>query len=294
MIVEEKFKKVYYDLGDLARDLFYYLYKYHDMKSFMKSLKEYIAEGLLDRVKNKEVNHDALIKEFLEENYKFFDSYTIKETKNGFVVDVKGSIWVKNINIATLTNEFFEFGEVSGDFKCFDCSSLTSLEGAPEKVSGYFLCDDCKSLETLKGAPKEVRGFNCAGCESLKSLEGAPEKCGSFYCSGCKSLKSLEGAPKEVRGSFYCNKCNSLTSLEGAPERVGDDFSCNNCKSLTSLEGAPKEVGGLFSCSKCKSLKSLKGAPKEIGGVFSCRDCGIQFTEEDVRKHIKVVKKIYV
>ena len=41
------------------------------MKSFMKSLKEYIEEvslneGLLDRVKNKEVNHEAVVKEFLE------------------------------------------------------------------------------------------------------------------------------------------------------------------------------------------------------------------------------------
>ena len=37
----------------------------------MKSLKEYIYEGLLDRVKNKEVNHEALIKElqsFVKQN----------------------------------------------------------------------------------------------------------------------------------------------------------------------------------------------------------------------------------
>ena len=40
------------------------------MKSFMKSLKEYIDEGLLDRVKNKEVDHKVLIEEFLKENYK--------------------------------------------------------------------------------------------------------------------------------------------------------------------------------------------------------------------------------
>ena len=64
------------------------------MKSFMKSLKEYIAEGLLDRVKNKEVDHKILIEEFLETNYKFSGSYTIKDTNNGFIVDARGDIMV--------------------------------------------------------------------------------------------------------------------------------------------------------------------------------------------------------
>ena len=78
--------------------------------SFMKSLKEYITEGsltegLLDRVKNKEVNHEALIKEFLETNYKFRGSYTIKAANKGFVVDVEGDVNVKNKNITLLTNE---------------------------------------------------------------------------------------------------------------------------------------------------------------------------------------------
>ena len=63
------------------------------MRSFMKSLKEYIyevslTEGLLHRVKNKEVSHDAIIKEFLEENYNINGSYTIKEIKHKFIVSL--------------------------------------------------------------------------------------------------------------------------------------------------------------------------------------------------------------
>ena len=50
------------------------------IKLFMKSLKEYIGEGLLDRVKNKEVNHEILIEEFLKENYEIRGPYTIKTT----------------------------------------------------------------------------------------------------------------------------------------------------------------------------------------------------------------------
>ena len=98
----------------------------------MKSLKEYMTEGLLDRVKNKEVDHSAVVKEFLETNYKFRRSYSIKEINNKLVVDVKGDIWVKNKDITLLTNRLFEFGTVSGDFICDGCKSLKTLEGAPQ------------------------------------------------------------------------------------------------------------------------------------------------------------------
>ena len=129
----------------------------------MKSLKEYMTEGLLDRVKNKEVVHSAVVKEFLEANYKFYRSYSIKEINNKLVVDVKGDIWVKNKDITLLTNRLFEFSTVSGNFKCDGCKSLRTLEGAPKEVGGDFNCSHCKSLTTLEGVPKEVgRDFNCS------------------------------------------------------------------------------------------------------------------------------------
>ena len=288
------------------------------VKSFMKSLNEYVNEGLLDRVKNKEVNHKAIIDEFLKENYDIRDSYTIKETKDGFIVDVKGNADVKNRNIVSLTNGLFEFGIVDGGFTCQGCKSLRTLEGAPKEVGGWFDCIECKSLTTLEGAPEKVGGtFYCDECKLLKSLEGAPKEVGvNFYCSNCKSLKSLKNAPEKVWGGFCCNNCKSLTSLEGAPEEVGDFFDCSHCKSLTTLEGAPKEVTGnfechhcdnlkslngapkevgwWFGCSECKSLRTLEGAPEKVGNSFDCRGCGIQFTEEDVRKYTNVSRNIYV
>ena len=197
----------------------------------MKSLKEYIGEGLLDRVKNKEVNHKILIEEFLETNYKIAGSYDIKVTKNGSVVDVNCGVEVINKNIISLTNGLFEFGEVSGWFLCSNCKSLTSLKGAPKKVEEDFWCRGCDSLKTLEGAPKEVE------CD--------------FDCSNCKSLTSLKGAPEKVDGDFYCNNCDSLKSLEDAPEKIWGDFICSRCKSLKSLEGAPKEVGRGFYCNGC-------------------------------------------
>ena len=89
---------------------------------------------------------------------------------------------------------------IKNDFSCHDCTSLTSLKGAPQKVG---------------------RDFSCFNCTSLTSLEGAPQKVsGDFYCDDCDSLTSLEGAPKEVSGHFYCDDCASLTSLEGAPKEL--------------------------------------------------------------------------
>ena len=108
----------------------------------MKSLKEYINEGLLDRVKNKEVNHEILVEDFLKENYKIDGPYTIKTTDNGFVVDVRGGdIEVKNENITSLTNGLFRFGDDCG-FWCCDCKSLKTLEGAPKEVDVIY-CNDC-------------------------------------------------------------------------------------------------------------------------------------------------------
>lgn len=250
----------------------------------MKYLKEYIKEGLFDdldkieKIGGMESNVEMLKKEVID--------WIIKNTKgqiheNKFkldfnttpiTVDYSGSIEFKT-NITSLTNGNFQWGKVSGDFRCFECESLESFEGAPKEVGWDFNCFKCKSLKSLEGSPKKVGGY--------------------FNCDDCYKLTSLKGAPKEVRDYFSCEYCPELTSLKGAPEKVGGSFYCSRCKSLKSLEGCPKAVGGFFSCSECSSLKSLKGAPKEVGSEFYCKNCGIQFTEEDVIQICKVKRKIY-
>ena len=245
----------------------------------MKTLKEYInevllTEGLLDIENN--INYDIskdVIEEFLKENYNIKGAHTIKKTKDGFVVDVKGSIMVKNKDITSLTNEFFEFGSVSENFNCHACESLTSLQGAPKEVGGRFCCNWCNSLKNLEGAPKKVGG-------------------GGFDCAHCDNLTSLKGAPQKVDGGFDCMCCPSLTSLESAPKKVGGGFDCGHCKSLTSLIGAPKEVGGNFYCIYCESLRSLEGAPRKVGGYFCCNNCGVKFKTVEIKKYVKTAKYI--
>lgn len=192
----------------------------------MKSLKESIF-GDVDTISS---NDNALIEQFLRNNYEITGSYTIKDG----VVDVKGYVRVKNTNIESLTNGIFRFGNVNGGFSCPSCINLKSLKGAPEKVSLWVNCNGCRSLKTLEGSPKEVGGdFDCSYCKNLISLEGAPEKVGQeFRCGNCPGLTSLEGSPKEVRWSFVCSRCENLTSLKGAPKKVGGFIVCAKCPKL--------------------------------------------------------------
>ena len=202
-------------------------------------------------------------------------------------------------------NEIVAPQNVNGDFNCYECTSLTSLEGAPYEVGGNFNCIGCTSLTSLEGAPEKVsESFICSKCTSLTSLEGAPKEIGrNFDCSYCTSLTSLEGVPKEIGGGFYCRSCTSLTSLEGAPEKVSGDFDCygctsliylgdtilkigrnfycQSCTSLTSLEGAPQEVGGNFNCIGCTSLTSLEGAPEKVSGDFYCNNTKIKSSQKN-------------
>lgn len=218
----------------------------------MKNLKEYIIEEVFDiddNINNVDEAVKEQIKQFLKKNFKNASSCKISDEPNADgKYEVSGKyISTKNKKITSLTNGMFIWANVDGDFSCWECKSLTSLEGAPKEVGG---------------------GFYCFICKSLTSLEGAPQKVGrDFNCWGCTSLKSLEGAPKEVSGEFDCHSC-ALTSLEGAPEKVGGDFSCETNSSLISLEGAPKEVGGNFRCGYCparftendvKKVSNVKG-----------------------------------
>ena len=187
----------------------------------MKTLNQYIKESLLCKaIYNESILDDEddlinnssieIIKKFIKDNYNMTGKLDIKESNNIYIVNCNGDVEVSNIKIEQLTNDFFEWGVVKGDFYCFGCKSLKSLQGAPKKVDGHFYCFGCASLTTLQGAPEKVGG--------------------SFNCSNCKSLKSLKGAPEKVDGSFICSYCESLTSLKGAPKEVGENFNCNHCK----------------------------------------------------------------
>ena len=228
----------------------------------MITLKESLLSKTSIKISNTRTAIDKdIVESFLKDNYEC--NYIISETPNKdglYIVNVDGSVNVINKNITSLTNGLFEFGEVSKQFNCYGCKSLTTLKGAPKKVGWGFDCSHCENLDSLEDAPKSIgASFDCSHCYKLTSLKGVPRECWDFNCSYCSHLKSLKDSPK-----------------------TGGSFNCDRCVNLTSLEGAPKTVDKNFYCCWCVGLKSLKGAPKKVKWDFQCTNCG--FTEDDVRK----------
>ena len=82
-------------------------------------------------------------------------NYTIDEKT--FEINSSSSITINNKKLVVFPS-YIRFGAVRGDFICGGCSSLTSLEGAPEKVSVDFSCVGCTSLTSLKGISTHING----------------------------------------------------------------------------------------------------------------------------------------
>lgn len=148
------------------------------------------------------------IKQFIKDNYKIDGELQISNepNENGRYEVSCYDVLVKNNRITSLTNNLFEWGEISGDFDCFDCRYLTSLKGSPKKVGRNFKCDRCKSLTSLEGAPEKVVDyFCCSYCDSLTSLEGAPKETGYFDCFNCGKQFTKDDVKKKcsVRRSIF-------------------------------------------------------------------------------------------
>ena len=190
----------------------------------MKTLKEYIVEGLLDRVKNKEVNHEDLIRDYLKNNYACKqNNYNIEVIDGKYIVNVDGNIMLKNRKVKHLTNGLFEFGEVKGDFMVSSCDIIDFIGGPKEVYNGDLSIQFCDDLESLEGCPKIV--YN------------------SFEIHNCPNLKSFEGAPEEIKWGFYCRGCYNITKLKGFPKKVGSNcvfttphFDINDIKRICKAE----------------------------------------------------------
>jgi len=129
-----------------------------------------------------------------------------------------------------------------GNFYCYECKSLTSLEGAPSSVGGDFDCNDCTSLTSLEGAPSSVGG--------------------NFRCSFCPKLTSLKGAPSSVDGDFDCYKCTSLKSLEG----IGEKYILSLSEFIANNTPISSHVLGLL---QVKNLKYVELQNKQVEKIIN-------------------------
>ena len=88
-----------------------------------------------------------------------------KDNVNGQYVIDEETLEINSAASITITNNklvkfpsYIHFGVVHGDFTCSDCTSLTSLEGAPKEVGRDFYCSHCTSLTSLEDIPTHVKG----------------------------------------------------------------------------------------------------------------------------------------
>ena len=114
-----------------------------------------------------------IVEEWIKHNYYFTGKLFISDD---LIVDCSGDVSVENINIDSLTNGLFRWGNVDGDFYC-GCCNITSLEGAPKDVNGSFDCSNCTKLKSLEGAPEKIGGkLNCRYNKNLKITDSDREK----------------------------------------------------------------------------------------------------------------------
>ena len=162
----------------------------------IKKFSEFIEEGMWGSAlkrsnsgKERKDDEANRIQEFIDKQRNPESIYITDDN----VINSKKSIVISDTDLINGKLPF-KFGRVDGDFDCRECTSLTSLEGSPQKVDGLFDCHKCTQLETLKGAPTYVGGdFYCSGCVSLESLEYIPEHVASWViCGGCKGKFKFE------------------------------------------------------------------------------------------------------
>lgn len=221
----------------------------------MISLKEYVNEGLLDRVKNKEANHEALITEFIRENYTISGQLQLRKVKDYYQVTCNGMV-VYTGSGDSLTNGFFKWKRVKLFSVCD--KTLKTLEGAPEICQGEFTLSNVKGLSDLKGLPIKIEHLYIGGCEDLKTLTGTKFECNTFFLENCNNIKTLDGMPKII-DKVIVKDCNNLKSLEGAPQECLS-FECCSCKSLSNIDDCPS-VCRDFYCTHNPSLTNITKLP---------------------------------
>ena len=150
----------------------------------IKKFSEFIEEGMWgsalkrsNSAKERKEDEANSIQEFINNQSNPKSIYIT----DGNIINSKSYITIRDTDL--VNGKFpFKFGRVDKNFSCYNCHSLTSLEGAPQEVGRDFSCYNCHSLTSLEGAPQKVgRDFDCRMCTSLKSLEDAPKKIGGRF-----------------------------------------------------------------------------------------------------------------
>ena len=83
----------------------------------------------------------------------------VKDEDGKFVrIDVKGNVAI-NFYKESSFPEYIKFGNIDGSFECLYCE-LDSMDGFPKKVDGDFTCFNCPKISSIDGIPNTI-GRDC-------------------------------------------------------------------------------------------------------------------------------------
>ena len=200
----------------------------------MKTLKEYIIEGILDIEDNIENASKIVLAETWLNEWRHY-------IKNG-KVNSDGTINAKSVELYNLADfeipEYIQFNEVEF-FKVMNCQFITNCHGFPIKCENVMIYDNA-SLSSLEGFHKNTyyeRLFISDDHDRIMKLNGLPP------------VKQLE-----------LIRLRRIDSLEGLSDC--EELKIENCKSLKSLKGISKNIKKLQLLG-CRSLKNLSAISKK-------------------------------
>ena len=107
----------------------------------IKKFSEFIEEGMWgsalkrsNSAKERKDDEANRIQEFINKQRKPESIYIT----DGNVINSKSYITIRDTDL--VHGKFpFKFGRVDKNFSCYNCTSLTSLKGAPKKIGGKFI-----------------------------------------------------------------------------------------------------------------------------------------------------------
>ena len=128
----------------------------------IKKFSEFIEEGMWGSALKRSNSGKERKEDKANRIQEFIDNQPESEyiyITDGNVINSKKSIVISDTDLVNGKLPF-KFGRVDGDFSCADCTSLTSLEGVPQKVGWDFWCSNCPSLTShVKVFLKKGRKF---------------------------------------------------------------------------------------------------------------------------------------
>ena len=107
----------------------------------IKKFSEFIEEGMWGSALRRSNSGKERKEDKANRIQEFIDNQTGSEyiyITDDNVINSKKSIVISDTDLINGKLPF-KFGRVDGDFDCYKCTSLTSLEGAPQEVGGKII-----------------------------------------------------------------------------------------------------------------------------------------------------------